>query len=276
LLVGDANPNEDQQSRCVVVVQQYDMDMKPEPDQQPSVRKVFITGASRGLGFAVAESFFADGSDLALACHKRLDLLEPFEQKKTAEQIVSTHAADLADRLRAAALVHDAVAVHHEFDAAVLCAGVTLNRLLARTTEDEFDTVMQVNLTATAVLCRELFEPLCKRQGHLVLIGTYPALTGKSGLAAYAASKAAVIGLAKTLAREYAPHVRVNVILPGYMPTDMGHSATPEAIEKAKRENLLGALSDPVEVAGFIRHLCSMRGVSGQVFNLDSRPLPLA
>ncbi len=264
----------------IPVAPQADADMivtmNPETVRPNAPKNVFITGASRGLGFAVAEVFFQNGANLALTCRKQTERLVPFLDQKKEGQIVSIHAADLAEPADVRRLEDEAIFSHGEFDAAVLCAGVTLSKLIARTTEDEFDEMVRINLTSTAQLCRVLYEPLKKRQGHLVLVGTFPALTGKTGLAAYAVSKAGVIGLARTLAKEYAPEVRVNVILPGYMPTDMGRSVSEKTIESARGENLLGALSDPYEVAGFIRHLCSMRGVSAQVFNLDSRPLPFA
>jgi NAD(P)-dependent dehydrogenase (short-subunit alcohol dehydrogenase family) len=107
--------------------------------------------------------------------------------------------------------------------------------------------------------------------GHIIHISSYSGLRGKAGQAAYSASKASVIGLTVTLAKELAEYnIKVNTLLPGYMPTQMGSKAT-EAMKKASEESILGTLSNPEEVSGFIAFLVNTCTVTGQVFSLDSR-----
>jgi NAD(P)-dependent dehydrogenase (short-subunit alcohol dehydrogenase family) len=107
--------------------------------------------------------------------------------------------------------------------------------------------------------------------GHIIHISSYSGLRGKAGQAAYSASKASVIGLTVALARELAAYnIKVNALLPGYMPTEMGSKAK-EAMKKASEESILGTLSSPGAVSGFIAFLASTCTVTGQVFSLDSR-----
>lgn len=107
--------------------------------------------------------------------------------------------------------------------------------------------------------------------GHIINISSYSGLKGKEGQAAYSASKAALLGLTKTAALELAVNnIRVNAVLPGYMPTGMGLGAG-AALDRAKNDSLLKVLSDPKEVAKFIIHLAGMENITGQIFCLDSR-----
>jgi NAD(P)-dependent dehydrogenase (short-subunit alcohol dehydrogenase family) len=113
--------------------------------------------------------------------------------------------------------------------------------------------------------------PLMKNGGHVVNISSYSGLKGKKGQAAYSASKAALLGLTKTAACELAPgNIRVNAVMPGYMPTGMGTAAY-DAVEQAKAESLLNCLSDPREMAQFIAWLVTTKTITGQTFVFDSR-----
>lgn len=234
-----------------------------------------ITGASRGLGHATAHAFAEAGANLILSCRSHPERLTDLQQQYP-QQNITIHAADLSSReetMRLGEAVRELCGAGG-LDACVLAGGTTLNRLIARTTDEEFDELVRVNLTSCALLLRELSPVLTARKGHAVLIGSHPGLCGKTGLAAYGAAKAGLVGLMRSVARELAPDVRVNLVLPGYMLTDMGLAAGAAAIETARNENLLHELSDPEEVAAFLVHLADLRGVSGQLFNLDSRQLP--
>jgi 3-oxoacyl-[acyl-carrier protein] reductase len=110
-----------------------------------------------------------------------------------------------------------------------------------------------------------------KKGGHIINISSYSGLKGKKGQTAYSASKAALLGLTKTAAIELAKHrIRVNAILPGYMPTKMGIKAG-EALTRAKETSLLNTLSDPKEAARFIVYLAGTENITGQIFCLESR-----
>lgn len=154
-------------------------------------------------------------------------------------------------------------------DVIVNNAGVTCDALISRQSLAGWDIVMDTNLRGATNIIRAS-APLMTQGGHIVNISSRSGMRGAAGQSAYAASKAALIGLTLAAARELAP-VRVNALLPGYMPTELGVAA-PEALKRAKAESVLGRLSDPAEAASFIVWLTSTGGISGQVFTLDSRP----
>ncbi len=149
-------------------------------------------------------------------------------------------------------------------------AGITRDSLLIKQGEKDWDSVMDVNLKGVFNSIKA-FVPLMKEGGHIINISSYSGLKGKEGQAAYSASKAALLGLTRTAARELAEKgIRVNAVLPGFMPTAMGAVAG-NALEKAKQDSLLNTLSDPGEVARFVVYLAGTRNITGQVFCLDSR-----
>jgi 3-oxoacyl-[acyl-carrier protein] reductase len=155
-------------------------------------------------------------------------------------------------------------------DVLVNNAGITMDALCIRQTEAEWDSIMQNNLKG-AFNTTKAFAPLMNGGGHIVNISSYAGIKGKSGQSAYSGSKAAILGLTRTAAIELAEYnIRVNTVLPGYMPTAMGMLAG-KALAQARGESLLHALCDPAEVARFISFLIETETITGQTFCLDSR-----
>ena len=111
-----------------------------------------------------------------------------------------------------------------------------------------------------------------QHSGHIINIASITGAQGREGQANYSSSKAALIGLTRAAARELGIfNIKVNAILPGYLPTDMGGAISDDILERVLKENCLHRISDLKEVAEFICHLTTMSSVSGQIFNLDSR-----
>ena len=157
-------------------------------------------------------------------------------------------------------------------DAVINNAGITKDNLLLRQSEGDWDRLINTNLKGCFNVIRAM-APLMERSGggHMLNISSYSGVKGKAGQAAYSASKAALIGLSHTVAKELAGHgIRVNVLLPGYMMTEMGAGAQ-KAMEKAREESISNNLSDPLEVAAFVAYLLGTKNITGQVFSLDSR-----
>ena len=152
-------------------------------------------------------------------------------------------------------------------------AGIIRDALLAKMSEEEWDTVVATNLTGAARCSKAVLRTMMKqRSGHIVSVSSFGALSGPAAQANYAASKAGLIGLAQSLAREAGSRgVRCNVVLPGVMRTAMTKELTEERVAAFERENCLGRLNETREVARFIRFLTTTENISGQVFNLDSR-----
>lgn len=151
-------------------------------------------------------------------------------------------------------------------------AGIAVDGLMVRYSTEDWERMLDVNLKSCFRLVQSLV-PLMREAGggHIVNVASVAGVRGQRGQAAYSASKAALIGFAKAIAVELGPdNIRVNTVLPGYLPTRMGMQSH-SALCAAKEESLLGRLSEPDEVSEFIAFLCSTRAVSGQVFALDSR-----
>ncbi len=154
-------------------------------------------------------------------------------------------------------------------------AGVFRDASLLKMTEEDFDAVLDVNLKG-AFLCTQAALKLMSRQreGHIINIGSYSALSGPAGQANYAAAKAGLIALTQSTAKEYGSrNIRANCILPGFLETKMTRHLLEDAEwkEHLLSQHTLGRLNTPQDVARFIVMLHSMPAVSGQVFQLDSR-----
>jgi 3-oxoacyl-[acyl-carrier protein] reductase len=149
-------------------------------------------------------------------------------------------------------------------------AAITRDELLIKYKESDWEDVINVNLKG-AFNCIKTFVPLMKDGGHIINISSYSGLKGKAGQAAYSASKAALIGLTRTAAKEFAhKNIRVNAVVPGYMASNMGMLAQ-KAMQEAIEKSLLKTLCDPIEVAKFILYLIETKTITGQIFCLDNR-----
>ena len=205
------------------------------------MRRVFISGGHGGLARAIVECFSAAGWETDAPSHAALDVGD----RSAVRRWFDCHAA---------------------YDLAVCAAGITRDRPFLKQTEEEWDEVMNVNVTGAAMV-RE------KREGQVVMIGSYAALRPAPSQAAYAASKAALAGLVKSLAREWGKDgIRVNLVLPGFMLTEMTAVLRDSVKEAALSRHVLNRLNTPEQAAAFILFLQDvLTAASGQVFDLDSR-----
>lgn len=214
------------------------------------MRRMFISGGHGGLARAVVECFAASGWEADAPPRAVLD-------------------------------VGDRSAVHRWFDGraaynlAVCAAGITRDRLFLKQTEEEWNEVVSVNVTGAAWCARCAAAAMVreKREGQVVMVGSYAALHPEPSQAAYAASKAALEGLVKSLAREWGSEgIRVNLVLPGFMLTEMTAGLQERVREAALSRHVLGRFNTPAQAAAFILFLQEvLTAASGQVFDLDSR-----
>lgn len=162
-----------------------------------------------------------------------------------------------------------------QLDLLINNAGVCQDISVAKMTEEQFDHVLDVNLKGTFLVSQSALKLMSKqRNGHLVNIGSYSALSGPAGQANYAAAKAGLIGLTQSIAKEYGiRNVRANCVLPGFLETKMTRQLLEDAAwrETLLTQHTLGRLNTAQDVARFITFLHSMENISGQVFQLDSR-----
>ena len=245
--------------------------------RQPSDRRVvLVTGASRGLGRAIAVGFGRAGDRVVV--NYRTDAAEAERTVRAVEEAGGTavpYQADVRDAKNVAAMVAAAVDRWGRLDVLVCNAAATDDRLLLRVTDELLDTVVATTLTGTFHCLQQAGAVMQnQRTGAVILIGSLAGLQGQAGQAPYAAAKAGLLGLMRTAAREWgAAGVRVNAILPGWHATALtGFRDEPAP---APFEPALGHGTTPDAVADFVVALAAMPDVSGQIFTLDSRMTPL-
>jgi 3-oxoacyl-[acyl-carrier protein] reductase len=237
-------------------------------------RIVLVTGASRGLGREIALRFGKAGERI---------VVNFLNNERTAVQVADSivryggeamlFRADVVSSADVDAMIAGTEERWGTVDVLVNNAGIIRDRLLIRMTEHDWDSVLAVNLKGSFNCCRAVSRIMSRKQrGHIINVASIVGIQGREGQANYAASKAGLIGLTKSCAKELGrKNIKVNAILPGYMPTDMGEGVSASVQKRIAQENVLGKIADPQEVAEFVYHLSLMNNVSGQVFNLDSR-----
>ena len=228
-------------------------------------KMALVTGASRGIGRAIAEELAAAGASVVLGYRSG---------REEAEELAGAIAgraleADVSDPDEAARLV----AAAGDLDILVNNAGLTRDGLLVRMSDDDWRTVIETNLSSVFYTCRAACRPMMKkRAGAIVNVSSIVGVHGNWGQTNYGASKAGIIGFTKSLARELGSRgVRANVVAPGYVRTRLT-DVLPEDATAAMLENTpLGRLGEPKDVAGAVRFLCSDEAsfITGEVLLVD-------
>lgn len=237
-------------------------------------RVALVTGASRGIGRAVACGLAADGFDVALVYAGNADAAaDAVAACEAAGATARAYRCDVSNTDEVKATVDAVLADFGSVWALVNNAGITRDTLLARMKDEDFARVLDVNLTGAFNMMRALTRPLMRqRGGRIVSMSSVVGLMGNAGQANYAASKAGLIGLTKSVARELAPRgVTVNAVAPGFVRTDMTAVLPEQVVERYEGQIPLGRLADPEEVAGVVRFLVSDAAayVTGEVIRVD-------
>lgn len=237
-------------------------------------KTAIVTGAARGIGKAIALKFAAEGANVAFT-----DLVIDENAENTAKEIeamgvkAKAYASNAANFEDTAKVVE---AIHQDFgriDILVNNAGITRDGLAARMSDDDFDAVIDINLKGTFHCCRAAAKLMMKqRWGRIVNMSSVVGVYGNAGQVNYAASKAGVIGLTKSLARELARrNITANAVAPGFIATDMT-----DALSDAQREAIVsrigsGRLGEPDDIAHLVRFLASDEAsyITGQVICVD-------
>ncbi|GJE10186.1 MULTISPECIES: 3-oxoacyl-[acyl-carrier-protein] reductase [Methylobacterium] len=233
-------------------------------------RKALVTGATGGLGQAIARTLHAQGATVALS-GTRPQALEALaaELGERAQPV----AADLADRDSVEGLVPAAEAAIGPLDILVNNAGITRDNLFMRMKDEEWEQVLSVNLTAAFRLSRAAVKGMMRRRfGRIVNIGSVVGSTGNPGQGNYAAAKAGLVGLTKALAAEVASRgITVNCVAPGFISSPMT-----DALNEKQRETILarvpaGRLGEGAEVAAACLYLASVEGgyVTGHTLHVN-------
>jgi 3-oxoacyl-[acyl-carrier protein] reductase len=228
-------------------------------------KTALITGASKGIGKAIATELAAAGATVVVGYRSGKDEAEALASELRGAAIQ----ADVSSAEEAKRLVEEA----GDLDILVNNAGLTRDGLLARMSDDDWRTVIDTNLASVFYTCRAVTRPMMKkRAGAIVNISSIVGVHGNWGQTNYAASKAGIIGFTKSLARELGSrNIRANVVAPGYVKTQLT-DVLPEEATGAMLENTpLGRLGDPEDVAGAVRFLCSDAAsfITGEVLLVD-------
>jgi len=229
-----------------------------------------VTGSSRGLGKAIALAF--GKRKYSVAVHYNEDRKGAEETTETIDDSIIIK-GNVCNNDDVKAFVKSVVDKWGRVDVLVNNAGITREALLIKTSGEIFTDVMNTNLKGPFNVTKAVVRHMIKqRKGHVVNISSYAGLKGKPGLSAYASSKAALIGMSMSSALELGRYnIMVNTVLPGYMMTDMGSSSSSTAQHSAVNESISKSFSEPINIAEFICYLVTATGITGQVFNLDSR-----
>ncbi len=239
------------------------------------MRKIaLITGGSRGIGAACVRAFAEDGYAVAFLYHRSGEKAETLAQSLRAEgRDVTAYRCDLEDHAQIAATTADILRTCRRIDALVNCAGVAHIGLFTDMTEKEWDHLFAVNVrSAFSVTKAVLPGMISRRAGAIVNVSSMWGEVGASCEVAYSATKSALIGLTKALAKEVGPSgVRVNCVTPGVIDTDMNASLTDEDRDALADETPLGRIGTAEEVAKTILYLCGEGAsfITGQVLGVS-------
>jgi 3-oxoacyl-[acyl-carrier protein] reductase len=236
-------------------------------------KKAVVTGAAQGIGQAIAESLAQAGADVVVAdldvgrCQDTVNRVKKYNRQALA---ISTNVAQW-DAVKS--LVDQVIKDWGRIDIFVNNAGITRDGLVVRMKEEDWNAVIQVNLTGTFYCIKAALGPMSKqRYGRIINMASVVGVMGNAGQANYAASKAAVIGLTKTIAREYASrNITVNAVAPGFINTAMTQGLGEDVREMLSKQIPLGRLGEPGDIAEAVRFLASDAAsyITGQVLHVN-------
>ncbi len=233
-----------------------------------------VTGGSRGIGFAIAKKLAENGANIAI-----LFVGDPEEGDSAKAELeklgvkAERYFCDVSDFEESKNVVDEVISEFGGIDILINNAGITRDKLVLKMEEKDFDAVIDVNLKGVFNMIKHTYKHFMKkRSGRIVSTSSIVGLVGNAGQANYAASKAGIIGLTKSVARELAGRgVTVNAVAPGYIGTDMT-SALPEKVKESMKEQIPAKrIGTPEDVANVVAFLCSDEAayVTGEVIRVD-------
>ena len=230
-----------------------------------------VTGSARGIGKDIALKLAEAGAAVVVS-----DIVEAgpvAEEIRASGRQSLAITADVSSREDVAVLIDRTIATFGKVDILVNNAGITRDQLLMRMSDEDWDSVLSVDLKSAFLCSRAVLRHMVKqRWGRIISISSIVGITGNAGQANYAAAKAGIIGLTKSIAREVASRgITANAIAPGFIDTEMTQKLTEEQRQSAQKKIPAGYLGSPRDVAEAVAFLASeeARYITGQVLNVD-------
>ena len=243
------------------------------PEETTQNRIALVTGAGRGIGKAIAETLADAGHTVLCISRNESSCGALAESIRSNGGKAFAKAVDVADGVAVQAAAEELTKEHGDVDILINNAGITRDGLLFRMSEDDWNSVLQTNLTSCYHWCKSLARPMTrKRWGRIVNISSVVGVVGNAGQANYAAAKSGMIGLTKTLAKEFAARkVTVNAVAPGFINTDMTAELGDAVKEAALKFIPLKRFGEVEDIASIVGFLCSENAgyITGQVFSVD-------
>ena len=250
-----------------------------------SAKVALVTGSSRGIGRAIALHLAREGYRVVVNYYNNpqesSEIIE--ENQEQARQVLQeieaagstgiVVGADVSDPVMARELVDATIKEYGQIDVLVNNAGINKDQLILRINDEEWDKLINTNLSSAFYCCRAALKQMVrKRYGRIINISSVVGLSGNAGQAHYSASKAGLLGLTFSIAREYgARGITANVIAPGYIQSDMTAGFSPELKEKTLSTIAVGRLGTPEDIAGVVAFLASDAAayITAQVIKVD-------
>ncbi|MCZ6835019.1 MAG: 3-oxoacyl-[acyl-carrier-protein] reductase [Planctomycetota bacterium] len=236
-------------------------------------RVAIVTGASRGIGKAIARRLASDGHLVVLVARTIQSLQDVHELIEADGGSSEVKLCDVGDSESFSSLIEEIASTHGRLDILVNNAGITRDGLILRMSDDDFDTVYRVNLFSAFVSCRAASKPMMRgRFGRMINIGSVTGQVGNAGQSNYAAAKAGLVGMTKSIAKELGPKgVTANVIAPGYIETDMTEAFGDDLKTNIAKTVPARRFGTPEEIAAVVSFVASDEAsyLSGQVIVVD-------
>ncbi len=239
----------------------------------PDQRVAIVTGASRGIGRAIATRLAKDGRHVVAVARSEGPLNDLVAEITAAGGKATAKTCDLADSAAVTAMIESVASELGRIDILVNNAGITRDNLILRMSDDEWDDVINTNLRSVFVACRAAARPMMRGKfGRIVNIASTSGLVGNAGQANYAAAKSGLTGLTKTIARELGGKgITANTIAPGFIQTDMTKDLPEQVIEGVKAMMAVRTLGTPEDIAACVAYVTSDDAgyLTGQTIAVD-------